>query len=241
MSENVKLLSPEQKHFEANSARNAEVDITTTLLFQTVARAINSSSGVVENTPVTIFGITTKEYVIIPVPGNIGDGDMTLVRVMQHLRSEGWYCENFYISESMENVTKYGRAIVVSWDPKVLQKSYAPYCYNRDKNSRVPCGTCAKHREGTIAKCGGCLTLRLWLPGVYTLKNYGDPCLKCVKGGNKKSVPSCDGCPAKDLWLSLRDKGLVSDASQSAGQAEAAKKEATVEESSQKEESGAEG
>ena len=212
MSEELKLPSPEQKHLEANNANKSQADLTANPLYQAIVRAINASSGHTETTPLILFGVTTKEYVIVPCPTATSDDDM--VSVLQYLRSQNWYCDVYYISESMENITKYGRAVIVSWDPKVLQKSCAPYCYNRNSGSRVPCGVCSKHRDGTVAKCNGCLTLRLWLPGVFALKNYGDPCLKCNKRGNKKNTPLCDGCPAKDLWLAIQEKNGGATASQ---------------------------
>lgn len=206
MSENVKLLRPEQKHGESEAVRKSTGDVTQLPLYITIAKAISSAKGFAEHTPVTLYGVNTQEYVIVPC--NPCDQDPSILRVLTYLRGEGWLAETFRISESMENPKKYRHAVLVCWDPKVLNKSCVPKYYSSRTGIKVPCGSCNKQDTGDVERCKGCITLRMWLAGVAVLKGFGDPCTRCAKNRSKlDAVPQCQDCPTRRLWISIQEEG----------------------------------
>lgn len=205
-----KLPSPEMLHAmsHAEAMESSAVDVTKYPLYQNIVEAINSGESRKPNTPITLFGVQTREYIIMPCSSI--DQDPSVLAVIQHLRGEGWYADVYRISRSMAVPTEYRHCIIVCWEPKILKQSYLPRYYS-GKDVRIPCSNCSKHKTGEATQCEGCATLRLWIPGTLNFKGYGDPCLRCIKSLSKKGVaPSCDGCPAKRLWQEMVDDGIIS-------------------------------
>lgn len=200
MNDTVSLFRPEMKHGEADAIRSNNTNIEDTFLYRMIVDTIKGSKACNEFVPITLFGVSTREYCIIPCP--VPETDSIVSRVIAYIKGQGWYSELYHISASRGNPHKYNCCIVVSWDPKVLAKSMSPRYYCSKDGIKVPCGVCQKSKTGEVGECNGCITFRLWLAGAYVMKNYGDPCKKCLKGCTKNKV-ECVRCPAKDLWCEL--------------------------------------
>lgn len=213
MSETYNFLRPEQKHGETSAQREDAIDVRAFPLFQSVMTEIAIAKDYDDRAPMVLCGVSTYEYCIIPCP--YSDNNPQVVKVIQRLRGDGWYADLFRMSESLSNPSKFRHAILVSWDPEVISKFYLPHYYRVKNAAKVPCGVCRKHDNKTVDNCEGCHTLKVWLAGVATMKEFGYPCNKCAaKCDRKDNFSTCTTCPAKSLYETLYDSDIVKDLAQ---------------------------
>lgn len=192
----VSLNHPAEKHASAIAALKGSDDDMKLPYLRNVIKAVNSSQGYSTTAPINLYGISTSEYCIIPCP----ERDDVALYIIQYLQGSNYYACRYRLSASLEKPDAYVYGLVVCWDPRVLKKSIIPRYYATSEGIIVPCGSCARQKEGTQAACTGCDVLRLWLPGVKLMDKMGMPCKSCSRAKKPRGRGNCDGCPAKSLW-----------------------------------------
>ena len=200
MSNTSDLSFPSQKRGDAEAIRRGTASVAGKPHIDKVIDVINNSPGYTDTVPITLFGITTGEYCIAPVP----DRDELVLEIVQYLSGKGYYTERFRAAPLDENgipgTKAYTHALLISWDRRVLRRGVAPKYYTTRDGLRVPCGGCRKQKTNEVADCSCCSTLEIWLCGQNCMKDRADPCGICTRTKQSKGRPPCTMCPARRIW-----------------------------------------
>lgn len=179
MSEN-KIISPNEMHLKA-SVSAQEVVVEELGFYKLVQRTLQGGHGLNQR-PLTLHGITTKEYeqFYITDMKTFGDG----LRIAQTLWDAGYYVciINPIVPKDLKKIYN-NTSLVVSWDPILMNNRGCP----------SPCWTC-NLSYAEKAECSGCKANAEWSA---ELDNYKIP-VSPKQSEDTGSEVEVAGCASED-------------------------------------------